>query len=134
MNKKVTLRELVANKIVFAVLLALYYWMWARRNWSDYFMAIQYVVLIFAACYFLFQWEREKKYKKEAQDELAEHNLLRANSLSLKILVVLLVAAAFLGALGLLDAAGVGYCIVGALLVVSVVRTVAFCWMDIKGV
>ena len=34
MNKKVTLRELVANKIVFAVLLALYYWMRARRNWS----------------------------------------------------------------------------------------------------
>ena len=30
--KKVTLKELVADKIIFAVLVALYYWMWARND------------------------------------------------------------------------------------------------------
>ena len=30
--KKVTLKELVAGKIIFAVLVALYYWMWARNT------------------------------------------------------------------------------------------------------
>lgn len=30
--KKVSLRELVADKIVFAVLIAVYYWMWARND------------------------------------------------------------------------------------------------------
>ena len=32
--KKVTLKELVADKIIFAVLVALYYWMWARNDWK----------------------------------------------------------------------------------------------------
>ena len=30
--KKVSLRELVADKIVFAALIAVYYWMWARTT------------------------------------------------------------------------------------------------------
>ena len=34
--KKVTLKELVAGKIIFAVLVALYYWMWARNDWKDF--------------------------------------------------------------------------------------------------
>lgn len=34
--KKVTLKELVADKIIFAVLVALYYWMWARNDWKDF--------------------------------------------------------------------------------------------------
>ena len=35
--KKVTLKELVAGKIIFAVLVALYYWMWARNDWKDFY-------------------------------------------------------------------------------------------------
>ena len=30
--KKVSLREIVADKIVFAILIALYYWMWAEMT------------------------------------------------------------------------------------------------------
>ena len=36
-NKKVTLLELVATKVIYAVLIAVYYWMWARRDWHDYY-------------------------------------------------------------------------------------------------
>ena len=32
--RKVSLREIVADKIVFAILIALYYWMWARNDLS----------------------------------------------------------------------------------------------------
>ena len=39
--KKVTLKELVADKIIFAVLVALYYWMWARNDWKDFYPTIR---------------------------------------------------------------------------------------------
>ena len=39
--EKVTLKELVAGKIIFAVLVALYYWMWARNDWKDFYPTIQ---------------------------------------------------------------------------------------------
>ena len=32
--KKVSLRELVADKIIFSILIAMYYWMWARNDWA----------------------------------------------------------------------------------------------------
>ena len=35
--KKVSLRELVADKIIFAVLIAVYYWTWARNDWKGYY-------------------------------------------------------------------------------------------------
>ena len=41
MNKKVSLRELVADKIVFALLLAVYYWMWARNDWRSFYPTIK---------------------------------------------------------------------------------------------
>ena len=39
--KKVSLREIVADKIIFAILIALYYWMWARNDWHNYYTSIQ---------------------------------------------------------------------------------------------
>ncbi len=51
-NEKVSLRELVADKIVYAVLLAMTYWLWARNDWKDYYTTIQYAIDVFA--FFLF--------------------------------------------------------------------------------
>ena len=47
--KKVTLKELVADKIIFAVLVALYYWMWARNDWKDYYTTVQNVGILCSA-------------------------------------------------------------------------------------
>ena len=44
--KKVTLKELVADKIIFAVLVALYYWMWVRNDWKNFYPTIQTLSLI----------------------------------------------------------------------------------------
>ena len=70
--KKVTLRELVADKIVFAALITLYYWMWARNDWKDSYQTIQYVIFVFTFFYFVFRASRLKKYKQETIDEMAE--------------------------------------------------------------
>ena len=53
--KKVTLKELVAGKIIFAVLVALYYWMWARNDWKDFYSTIQTIVGGFTFWYFVFR-------------------------------------------------------------------------------
>ena len=114
--KKVTLRELVADKIVFAALITLYYWMWARNDWKDSYQTIQYVIFVFTFFYFVFRASRLKKYKQETIDEMAELNLKRCDSICLKLCEV------------------IGYCLMGLLLLLSVIRTVLFCLMDAKGI
>ena len=37
MKSKVTLKEIVGTKIIYAALLVSYYWMWARRDWHNYY-------------------------------------------------------------------------------------------------
>ena len=134
--KKVSLRELVADKIVFAVLLAVYYWMWARNGWKDYYTTIQYVVAVFTFYYFVSRAVRVKKYKREAADEMAEANLKRCDAVCLKIAAALIVAIGFVCAAGrfALTTEIIGYCLMGTLVLLAVVRTVLFCVMDKKGV
>lgn len=51
--KKVSLRELVADKIIFSILIAMYYWMWARNDWKDYYTTVQDVIFAFSFYYFV---------------------------------------------------------------------------------
>lgn len=134
--KKVSLRELVADKIVFAILIAVYYWMWARNDWKDYYTTIQTVVCIFSFYYFVSRSIRLKKYKKEAADEMAESNLRRCDKICLRICVVALVLISFLCAVGrfVLTTEIIGYCLVGVLVFLSIIRTIIFYFMDKKGI
>ena len=133
--KKVTLRELVADKIVFAALITLYYWMWARNDWKDSYQTIQYVIFVFTFFYFVFRASRLRKYKQENIDEMAELNLKRCDSICLKLCVAALTLIGFLCALGrlVLTTEVIGYCLMGTLILIEVVRTVAFWLMDEKG-
>ena len=133
--KKVTLKELVADKIIFAVLVALYYWMWARNDWKDFYPTIQTVVGGFTFWYFVFRAVRVRKYKQEAADEMAEANLRRCDAICLKISVAVLIAVSFLCAAGrfALTTEVIGYCLVGMLVLLAVVRTIIFYVMDKKG-
>lgn len=83
--RKVSLREIVADKIVFAILIALYYWMWARNDWHNYYTSIQYAVFAFTFFYFISRASRLRKYKQERPDEMSEANLKRCDALCLKI-------------------------------------------------
>ena len=133
MKKKVSLREIVGTKIIYAVLVAIYYWMWARRDWHDFYVTIQNAVGIFTVVYLLLMAGRIRKYKQESLDELAEQNLKETDSICLKISIVSLVAIAFMGALTILDAIAMGYAIVVWLVVMMILRFIIFSIKDIKG-
>ena len=122
--KKVSLRELVADKIIFAVLIAVYYWTWARNDWKGYYTTIQIVVATFTFYYFISRGIRLRKYKQETPDEMAEANLRRCDAICLKISVAVLIAV---------TTEVIGYCLVGMLVLLAVVRTIIFYVMDKRG-
>lgn len=134
MKSKVSLKELVGTKIVYALLIVCYYWMWARRDWHDYYMSIQYAVAGFSILFFLMQIDRIRKYSKETKDELAIQNLRRADAICLKIMTAAVILIAFGGAMALLDGIMAGYALVGTILALAITRFVVFCIMDSKGV
>lgn len=134
MKKKVTLFELVATKIIYTILISVYYWMFARRNWHDYYIVIQNVVVIITFIFFILQYIRIKKYKQEIMDELALQNLKRADSICIKITITAMIILAFIGAMELLNNLQMGYAIMGIIIAVSVIRTIIFYVMDKKGI
>ena len=133
-NQKVTLLELVATKIIYAILIAVYYWMWARRDWHGYYDNIQYAVAAFTFIFLLLQSSRIRKYNKEVTDEMALANLKRANSICLKIALIASIVIAFTGAMELINQLQMGYIIMILLVVTTIVRTIIFYVMDTKGV
>ena len=133
-NQKVTLLELVATKIIYAILIAVYYWMWARRDWHGYYDNIQYAVAAFTFIFLLLQSSRIRKYNKEVADEMALANLKRADSICLKIALIASIVIAFTGAMELSNQLQMGYIIMILLVVTTIVRTIIFYVMDTKGV
>ena len=133
-NQKVTLLELVATKIIYAILIAVYYWMWARRDWHGYYDNIQYAVAAFTFIFLLSQYSRIRKYNKEVADEMALANLKRADSICLKIALIASIVIAFTGAMELINQLQMGYIIMILLVVTTIVRTIIFYVMDTKGV
>lgn len=134
MKSKVTLKEMVGTKIIYAALLVCYYWMWARRDWHDYYMTIQNVVAVFTILFFAIQADRIRKYSKEEKDELAIQNLRRTDSIGLKIMTVSAVVIAFACGVTFLDGTMAGYALVGMILLSAVIRFIIFSVMDSKGV
>ncbi len=134
MKSKVTLKEVVGTKIIYALLLVCYYWMWARRDWHSYYETIQNTVVIFTIIFFALQAIRIYKYSKEEKDELAIQNLRRTDAVGLKIMIAADIVIAFGCAVGAIDGSMAGYALVGMVLVLAVVRFIIFCVMDSKGV
>ena len=138
MNKKVSLKEIVGTKIVYAIILTSYYWMWARTDWEDWYLTAQYVLGVFLFSFFSVQMIRISKYKKEGIDEMAEQNLKRCDSICLKLFVGVMVVVAFgaaiFGHTNVVSTEFIGWTIVLSILVLSIIRTVMFVVMDSKGV
>jgi hypothetical protein len=134
MKSKVTLKEMVGTKIIYATLLVCYYWMWARRDWHYYYETIQNTVVIFTIVFFALRANRIYKYSKEEKDELAIQNLRRTDAVGLKIMIAAAVVIAFACAVRAIDGPAAGYALVGMILVLAVVRFIIFCVMDSRGV
>ena len=134
MKSKVTLKEKVGTKIIYAVLLVCYYWIWARQDWREYYMAIQYAIYGFTILFFVMQAVRIRKYNKEEKDEMAIQNLRRTDSISLKIMIAATIIIAFACAVSFIDGRMAGYALVGMIFVLTVIRFIIFYVMDSKGV
>lgn len=134
MNSKVTLKEMVATKIIYAVLLVIYYWMWARRDWHEYYSTVQNMVVVFTVVFFSLRAGRIVRFNKEEKDELAVQNLRRTDAIALKIMIVLTAAIAFACAVSAFDTVLAGYALVGMILALAVIRSVIFWIMDSKGI
>lgn len=138
MKKQVSLREIVATKIVYAVILASFYWMWSRSDWQSWYQTAQTVLGIVLLAFIILQAVRIQKYKRDCVDEMAEQNLRRCDAVCLKVFVIAMAALAFAcGILGHVDAinAGlVGWVIVLLMIALSILRTVLFVIMDSRGV
>lgn len=133
MKSKVTLKELVGTKIIYALLLVCYYWMWARRDWHDYYDTIQNVVFVFTCIFFVLQAGRIHRYSKEEKDELAIQNLRRTDAIGLRIMVAASTAIAFACAVRAIDGTAAGYALVGTIFALTVIRFIIFCVMDSTG-
>ena len=135
MKGKVTLKELLVARIILAICIAVYYWCWARNGWENYFTSIQNCIAIFAFLFFWFLFVKEKKYKKEVMDEMAVTNLRRCDSVCYKFLIVSIVCIGFLSAIlrFAISSEVIGYMLMGILVLVYIIRTILFCYMDAKG-
>ncbi len=130
MKSKVTLKELVGTKIIYAVLLACYYWTWARQDWQDYYDAIQYTVAIFTIVFFAVHAVRIHRYGKEEKDQQALQNLHRIDAIGLKIMVTAAIIIAFASAVTFIDGRMAGYALVGTIFALTVIRFFLFCVMN----
>lgn len=138
MSKKVTLTEIVGTKIIYALIMVSYYWMWARSDWKDYYETIQLVLSIFLVVFFMIYARRIKKYKKESMDEMAEYNLKRCDSICFKIFIIVMIVTAFvcaiLGHSNTFSCGFIGWIIVLTILALAIVRTAIFIVMDSRGI
>ena len=130
MKKKVSLKELVGTKIIYAGLIAAYYWMWARQDWHNYYDAIQNAVFLFTILFFILQASRIRRYSKEEKDRQAIQTLRRIDAILLKVLTAAAVAIAFACAVTFFDGRMAGYALVGTIFALTVLRTILFCVMD----
>ena len=135
MKNKVTLKELLGTQIIIAILIAVYYWCWARNGWHEYYASIQNTVGIFAFFLFVSLATRMAKYKKEINDEMAITNLRKCDSICFKIIIALVVCIGFLSAIlrFRISSEIIGYMLMGALIGVSIIRVILFCIIDRKG-
>ena len=134
MKGKVTLKELVGTKIIYALLLVGYYWMWARRDWHDYYDVIQHVVIIFTIIFTVMRASRVRRYRKEEKDQPAVETLRRIDAIGLRLMVAAAIIIAFACAVKAIDGPAAGYALVGLILALAVIRFIIFCVMDSKGV
>lgn len=135
MKNKVTLKEILVSHIIVAILIAIYYWCWARNGWQEYYVSIQNTVGIIAFFIFISLSIRMAKYKKEVNDEMAIANLRKSDSICFKIIIALIVCIGFLSAIlrFRISSEIIGYMLMGVLVLISIIRFILFCVIDKKG-
>ena len=86
MKSHVTVKEMAGTKIIYAMLLACYYWMWARRDWHSFYDVIQNMVFLFTFLFFVLRAFRIRQYGKGEKDQAAIRNLRSIDAIGLKVM------------------------------------------------
>ena len=135
MKSKVTLKEILVSHIIIAVLIAVYYWCWARSDWKEYYVTIQNTIGILTFFFFVTESIRVSRYKKEVKDEMVIANLRKSDSICFKVLAILIVLIAFLSAILRFNLSSkiIGYVLIRTIVVISIVRAILFYIIDKKG-
>ena len=135
MKNKVTLKEILVSHVIVAVLIAIYYWCWARNDWHEYYVTIQNTIGILVFFLFISLSIRMARYKKEVNDEMAITNLRKCDSICFKITIALIVGIGFLSAIlrFRISPEIIGYMLMGVLVLISIIRVILFCIIDKKG-
>ncbi|WP_276777045.1 hypothetical protein [Fannyhessea vaginae] len=138
MKKKVSILEIVATKIVIALLVAGYYWMWSRSDWVPEYRQYSAYFGGFLSLILLAHYLRVHKYKKECFDELAIKTLQKCDAICLKVLTVLMIIIAYaggiLGHVNAISTAMMGWLIIGSIIAIAMFRTTLFLILNSKGV
>lgn len=138
MKKNVSLVEIVAAKILFAVLFAIIYWMWARGSYHESSAAVGRAISAVTCFLLIVHYWRVQTYKKERVDEMAEQNLRRCDAICLRVLTIVSCMIGLLGGIfahvSTNAAYLMGWSIVITMIVLSVLRTVLFLVMDKEGI
>lgn len=138
MKKKVSILEIVATKIVIALLVAGYYWMWSRSDWLPEYRQYSAYFGGFLSLILLAHYLRVHKYKKECFDELAIKTLQKCDAICLKVLTVLMIIIAYaggiLGHVNAISTAMMGWLIIGSIIAIAMFRTTLFLILNSKGV
>lgn len=130
MKSHVTVKEMAGTKIIYAMLLACYYWMWARRDWHSFYDIIQNMVFLFTFLFFVLQAARIRQYGKSEKDQAAIRNLRSIDAIGLKVMAGAAAVIAFASAIADLEGRIAGYALVGAIFALTVARFLALCLMS----
>lgn len=138
MKNKVSIREVVATKIIIAIFVAVYYWWCTRSGFNPEYQKFSSLFLSLLTLVLAVHYYRVQKYKKEYFDELAEKNLRRCDAICLKVFVVLMAVAAFIGGIyshiyPAISAVVMGWVIIGTVIAITILRTIMFIIIDSKG-
>lgn len=132
MRSKVSIKEMVGIKIIYAVLLVCYYWMWARQDWHTYYDVIQNTLAIFSILFFAMRAVRVRKYSKQEKDRQAIQHLQRIDAIGFRIMVAAAIIIAFASAVTFINGRMAGYALVGTILALTVMRFILFSVMNRK--
>ena len=114
-----------------AALFLFYYWACTVDGWNPVFRYVQAVSLVLAAVLVWAQVSYARKRK--LFDEFARENLKTTDSICLRVAYVLMTAAAL--ACVFADFSGIvaGYCVVGGILLLTLIRAAIFAVIDKRG-
>lgn len=116
-------------RVLPSIVLVMYYWMITRYDFNINFIAIQNIVFGFFGVFLFLIFGKKNR---DIEDEFAKQNKMKVDSFCLKISYLIFIAIALINAVFELYTVVLGYFAVGSILILSIIRAVAFYILDTR--